>query len=146
MTACKKQNHLPRAQVICICMISANFCDLRELARRLLFGHHLQVRTQVQLLRLRLYWSKWCFRIRDQSCGTFWSWIRLPFTQKTWVRNQNFPVSSWIRKLLNLELKVETLYLDTYESEFPCSVNALRIWIPWMWWIRKHSWIWKHLL
>ena len=37
------------------------------------------------------------------------------------------PVSSWIRKLLNPELKVETLYPDTKESEFPCSVNALRL-------------------
>ena len=31
----------------------------------------------------------------------------LPFTHKTWIRIQNFPVSSWIQKLLNLELKVE---------------------------------------
>ena len=61
----------------------------------------------------------------------------LPFTHKTWVRNQNFLVSSWIRTLLNPELKVETLYSDTYESEFPCSVNALWIRISWMWWIRK---------
>ena len=106
---------------------------------------HLQVRAQFQLLRLRLHWSKWCFRFRDES-WTFWSWIRLPFTQKTWIWNQNFLVSSWVRKLLNPELKVETLYPDTFESEFPCSVNALRIWIPWTWWIWKHSWIRKPLL
>ena len=61
----------------------------------------------------------------------------LPFTHKTWIRNQNFPVSSWIRKLLNPELQVETLYLDTYESETLCSVNALRIQISRMWWIRE---------
>ena len=57
----------------------------------------------------------------------------LPFTHKTWIGSQNFPVSSWIRKLLNPKLKVETLYLDTYESEFPCSANALRIRISTQW-------------
>ena len=59
----------------------------------------------------------------------------LLFTHKTWIWNQNFPVLSRIWKLLNPELKVETLYLDT-----------LRIRIPWMWWIQKHSWIREPLL
>ena len=60
------------------------------------------------------------FTLKQMNPERFGPGFVLPFTHKTWIRNQNFPVSSRIRKLLNPELKVEKLYLDTYESEFLC--------------------------
>ena len=57
--------------------------------------------------------------------ATFWSRIRFAI----YKQNMNLE-SNLSRFVMNPELKVETFYLDTYESEFPCSVNALRIRIP----------------
>ena len=82
-------------------------------------------------LRLRLHQSKY-FWIRDES-ETFWS--RIHFAVYTQNMNQTFPVSLWIR---NLKWK-HCIRIPTHESEFPCSVNTLRIRITWMLWIRKHS-------
>ena len=98
------------------------------------------LRFMVAWLRLRLHQSK-SSRIRNES-GTFWSRIRFA----VYTQNMN-PESKLSGFIANPELKVESLYPDTFESEFPCCVNALRIRISWMWWTWKHnSWIRKPLL
>ena len=55
--------------------------------------------------------SEWLSKITNVE--RFGAGFVLLFTNKTWIWNHNFLVLSWIWKLLNLELKVETLYLDT---------------------------------
>ena len=45
--------------------------------------------------------------------------------QKTWIRSKKIPVLSWIRKVMNPECKVETLYQNTLNPKRFVRVNGL---------------------
>ena len=54
-------------------------------------------------------------------------WSRIRFAVYTQNMNPKSKLSGFV---MSPELKVETLYPDTYKSEFPFSVNAVRTQIP----------------